>query len=112
MFYDQTKNTGWFVSVFKARRVQAKNKKKADANGDNEAEDEFAEYGEEEAKEDLEFLRTLVIDNKTDMEMVEQKLKATMEYRKQICNDPNVNLLERVPFFFTHSDLVIIYHSD
>lgn len=66
-----------------------------------------SEYTEEDARIDIEFLRMMVIDE-SNMEAIMQKLKDTIDYRKQICDDLNINLLERFPYFFTHSELVSI----
>lgn len=81
----------------------------SDTHSDDDGEDivEQATYTEENAKEDCNFLRTAVV-NSSNREKIEEKLKATAEYRKKICADPENSLLKQFPFFFTHSDLVSI----
>lgn len=106
LFYDKAKNLGWLVSVFKVRRkLQSRNKNPVQEVNENNN-DQSTLYTEENEKEDTEFLRTVVV-NKTNMQLIEQKLKMTIDYRKQLCKDPNTNVLVHFPYFFTHSELVI-----
>lgn len=68
-------------------------------------ETENQNYDEEQAKEDVAFLRRTVYDKSMEQIFV-QKLKATKDYRKNLCKDLNVNILQRFPYFFTNTDLV------
>lgn len=45
------------------------------------------------------------------MALIEQKLTATTDYRKKICTDAHINIMERFPYFFTHSELVIYWSN-
>lgn len=101
MFYSSSDNKGWFVPVLKNRRKLASH-----SNDESQNNIEYTdEYTEENAKADVDFLRTTAL-TKSNMTIFEQKLKATMNYRKSICNDANIDLLERFPYFFTHPESV------
>lgn len=109
LFYNPSKNSGWFIPVLRARRRNGQNK---DANDDESDEvngsDTCLEYSEENAKADIELLRQTLV-HKSTWEIFEQKLKSTIEYRNKICDDENINLLERFPYFFTNPELVRLF---
>lgn len=110
MFYNVKNSSGWLVSVLKGRRHADKRNKNANDAEDvdmnsNDVDVALPAYTDEQAKDDCNFLRTAVVDPSMKP-IIEDKLKATAEYRKQICSDPANNLLERFPFFYTHPELV------
>lgn len=111
MFFNSKNNSGWFVPALKVRRRANKNGRNIaesvedkDVNS-NDVSMTLPTYTEEQAKNDCIFLRTAIV-NQTLRPTIEQKLKATAEYRKKICSDPANSLLERFPFFYTHPELV------
>lgn len=111
MFFNSKNSSGWFITVLKVRRKANKIGKNAaksfedvDVNS-NDVSTALPAYTEEQAKNDCIFLRTAIV-NPTMRPMIEEKLKATAEYRKKICMDPANSLLERFPFFYTHPELV------
>lgn len=105
LFYNPARNTGWFIPVIKARRKNDPNKNINDNEPHDNENDECVEYTEKDAIADVEKMRTGLV-NKFTMETYEKRLKATIDYRNKICDDQNINLLERFPYFFTHSELV------
>lgn len=103
---------GWILSNLKNRRVADKRNKnsndteKEDENThDDQMEENIEEYTEENAKDDCEFLRSVVV-NSSNRAKIEEKLIATTEYRKKICMNSDNNLLKHFPCLFTHSYLV------
>lgn len=62
-------------------------------------------YDEEQAKQDIAFLRRTVYDE-SKKQIFAEKLKDTKDYRKMLCKDLNVNILERFPYLFVNTDLV------
>lgn len=62
------------------------------------------EYTDENAKADVELLRTLAV-NDINMPIIEEKLMLTLKHRAAICAE-HPNFLERFPYFFTHPALV------
>lgn len=64
-------------------------------------------------KEDLEFLKGSIID-RTDLDVLKQKLDSTRSFRVNMLQDKNIDLRENFPFFFSHPSLVsfrLIYVS-
>lgn len=121
MFYNVKNKSGWILSNLKNRRLTDKQTKNSKATGKDGSEDENDDYEgngaesgdgvqantytEENAKDDCEFLRSVVV-NASNRAKIEEKLIATADYRKKICMDPNNSLLKQFPFFFTHSEWV------
>lgn len=91
------------MSVLKVRRLSAKRRKNMPIEEQEEA-NLTMEYTAENAKADIEFLRTLPV-NDTNMAIIEEKLMLTLKYRAAICEE-HPNFLERFPYFFTHPALV------
>lgn len=91
------------MSAIKVRRLADK-RSKSITNEDAEEANLTMNYSDENAKDDIEFLRTVAV-NETSMPIIEEKLMMTLKYRAVICAD-NPNLLERFPYFFTHAALV------
>lgn len=93
------------VSVLKVRRLSAK-RKKYNAIEDLDGGNLSMVYTDDNAKDDIEFLRTVAV-NDTNMPIIEDKLTLTLKYRADIvCADKRPSLLERFPYFFTHPTLV------
>lgn len=106
LLYNPSKDSGWLVAVLRTRRQANKrdqmNQQMLPLNDSNDAN---ASYTEDQAKNDIEILRTMQV-NQSNMPEITQRLKSTIGLRNGICDDVNVNLLERFPYFFTHSHLV------
>lgn len=108
MFYNAKNHSGWIVSVLKNRRLVAKRTKDlqgTEDDGESSDVEQCIAYTEENAKEDCTFLRTAVV-NSANRAEIEEKLKATADYRKKISSDPANSLLKNFPLFFTHSEMV------
>lgn len=63
------------------------------------------DYRDKQAEEDIAFLRRTKYDE-SKKNIFAKKLKDTLRYRKNLCKDLNVNVVERFPYFFTNTDLV------
>lgn len=109
MFYDPNGGKGWLTTALKSRRaavaaVRANTQgtvevtNSIDLNGNNQ-------NVEFDAKSKVDLLRTLVV-NKDTVPIIEQTLKQTLAYRREMFNDMNLNLLEVFPYFFHHPQLV------
>lgn len=92
------------MSALKVRRLAVKRSKHAINEDPGEA-NLTMKYTDENAKDDIEFLRTVAV-NDTNMPIIEEKLMMTLKHRAVICADNHPNLLERFPYFFTHAGLV------
>lgn len=103
MFFNPKNNGGWFVSVLKNRRLTSR-RKKTEKNA-NESQAMSIEYTEDVAEKDIEYLRTAKI-NSSNMPIIKEKLLLTMDFRKKICENSDINLLERFPYFFVCPELV------
>lgn len=55
--------------------------------------------------DDLLFLKTVVI-NEQNMAQIQEKLRKTVERRRELLNNGNVNMLENFPFMFVCPQLV------
>lgn len=55
--------------------------------------------------DDLLFLKTVVV-NKQNMPQIQEKLRKTVERRRELLNTENVNMLENFPFMFVCPQLV------
>lgn len=55
--------------------------------------------------DDLLFLKTVVV-NKKNMPEIHEKLRKTLERRRELLNTEKVNMLENFPFMFVHPQLV------
>lgn len=73
------------------------------------SESEDPEDSEETAscpEEDVEFLKTTMVNDKT-MDIIKSKLAATSEYRRKLIRENHsIDLLENFPYFFTSPQLV------
>lgn len=54
---------------------------------------------------DCDFLQSVVI-NAENMAEIKQKLKATEEYRDDLIDNKNMELVERFPYFYSNPELV------
>lgn len=81
------------------RKKQQKEQQVAEPQVEDESENESTEI------DDFLFLKTTVVtdENRND---VEEKLKLTIEYRQNLLNDVNIDLMEHFPYFFVHPKLV------
>lgn len=105
MFYNSASSSGWIVSALKVRRLAVKRTKNMTNEEPGEA-NLTINYTEENAKTDIEFLRTVAV-NDANMPIIEEKLMMTLKHRALICqSDNHPNLLERFPYSFTHASLV------
>lgn len=68
-------------------------------------ETDIQRHDEEQAKRDISFLRTTVY-NESMEPIFAKKLKDTINYRKKLCKDLRVNVVERFPYFSINTDLV------
>lgn len=55
--------------------------------------------------DDLLFLKTIVV-NEQNMAKIHDVLRKTLERRRELLNNGNVNMLENFPFMFVHPQLV------
>lgn len=106
MFYNPSNGLGWIVSKLKTIRSNMgksapNNENNVDEN-DNNHDDGLTSY---DPREDVDFLQTIVV-NEANMPIIHAKLIKTLEYRRKLFEDKNLNLLERFPYFFTHPQLV------
>lgn len=65
------------------------------------------ELSDEESKEILLFLKSLIVSNE-NMDMLLAKLDATRSYRSKLMIQMELNLKEEFPYFFTNPELVDI----
>lgn len=65
-------------------------------------------YDDEQAERDIFFLRRTVYDESME-QIFAKKLKDTKHYRKNLCKDLNIDIIERFPYFFTNTDLVSLW---
>lgn len=112
MFYNTSNNSGWIISVLKTRRTALKRDGNAKDNNGNEIklESESAAYTDVEARQDVEYLRTVLV-NPTTMPFIEKKLLLTRKYRTDICEKPITDFRSLFPYFFTHPELVSIQNN-
>lgn len=70
------------------------------------AESEDSEETPTSCQEDVEYLKTAVV-NDENMELIKSKLAVTSDYRRKIIDDDHsIDLLEKFPYFFTSPELV------
>lgn len=55
--------------------------------------------------DDLLFLKTIIV-NEQNMPKIHEKLRETLERRRELLNTENVDMLEHFPFMFVHPQLV------
>lgn len=106
MFYNSNKNSGWMLSVLKTRRMaEKKNKDHMDISDSKSSKPDSIMYTDENAKTDVEFLKTCLVTPVT-LPVIKEKLLLTTKYRKTMCKDPNTDLRTIFPYFYTHPELV------
>lgn len=112
MFFNRQKNIGSLMTILKTRRQRNKKQRINEVNEDIEIEDENVnnistadEYTEHEAKTDLEFLKSVVVNDNT-LSIFKEKLTLTLSYRINLVKDNETDLLVNFPYFFTYPELV------
>lgn len=111
MFYNTSNKSGWILYVLKTRRLALKRDKNIESNSniDKKLEPDTAMYSAENAREDVEYMRTALVDPLT-MPQIKEKLLLTRKYRTDLCKKPNIDFRTLFPYFFTHPELVSIHY--
>lgn len=68
------------------------------------------EYNDEQAQEDLRFLKGVVV-NDHNMNEITLKLAKTAEYRTKLLEKKEIDLRNEFPYFFTHPRLVRMFYQ-
>lgn len=104
LFYNPTGGTGWIASRLKTLRNKSKSDKGTETNGSN-TDDNGNEIDENSPEEDLEILRSIVPDAR-NIDDIHALLARTIDHRKKLFEDKNLNLLVHFPYFFHCPELV------
>lgn len=108
MFYNPNGGKGWLVSKLKARRSKLRNVAHPSDQNIQVNNDTSENYN---PLQDFEMLRTIQV-NPQNMKEIKQKLRLTLQYRRNIFNDKTLSLLEKCPYFFHHSPLVFAFFNN
>lgn len=105
LLYNPVGGTGWMVSRLKTIRQKSKSVTSNQMQNITENGSDYSSIDESDPAEDLQILRSLV-PNKENIKDIHTKLLNTMELRKKMFEDKNLNLLVHFPYFFHTPELV------
>lgn len=101
MLYDAKQNSGWLVASLKNMRTRDKIRESQPTQSV-----EPSGLPIMQAEQEFEWLKSIKID-RNNIHKVEEKLKLTSAYRKQLMLDPLIDVLEYFPYLFTHPELLL-----
>ncbi|XP_055307444.1 uncharacterized protein LOC129571654 [Sitodiplosis mosellana] len=101
LFYNPVGGLGWITSGLKTRRARANGQD----NGEN-LDQNINRDSPLDPKAEIEYLRSAVV-NEVTLPTIKEKLTQTLEYRRLLFRDQNLNLLQEFPYFFHHPELIL-----
>lgn len=111
MLFNSTADTGILIAKLKTKRQKIKQQRiREKCNENSDADDSNDTYLEENAKNDIEFMRTTVVTEENIL-IFKEKAVLTHKYRMQLLLEKTVDLQETFPYFFVRSDLVRTLYS-
>lgn len=103
MLFDPTASTGFLVAKMKKKRQNIKRQRLREVSDENT--DTDIDYTEENAKTDIELMRTSVV-TEENLDIFKEKAVLTHKYRLKLLLDRTVDLQEIFPYFLVRPDLV------
>lgn len=108
LLFNVAGSSGMLIDRMKRRRAAFRKQLQAEQLSQNQVEmdgDDF-QYTEADAIKDFEELKSIVIVNDDNIQLVQQKLALTAAYRTKLLLDKDVDLVPNFPYFFVCSRLV------